>query len=44
MLGAMNGPISTAELLKGELARHFPMRAQYHWVTLQAAQNLGIVV
>jgi DNA mismatch repair protein MutS len=29
MLSAMNEPISTAELLKGDLSRHSPMMAQY---------------
>ena len=37
MLGSMNEPTSTAELLKGDLARHSPMMAQYQRVTFQAA-------
>jgi hypothetical protein len=29
MLGSMNEPISTAELLKGDLSRHSPMMAHH---------------
>ncbi len=37
MLGFMSEPTSTAELLKGDLAAHTPMMAQYQRVTFQAA-------
>lgn len=37
MLGYMNEPTTTADVLKGDLSRHSPMMAQYQRVTLQAA-------
>ena len=43
ILGSMNEPTSTADLLKGDLSRHSSMMAQYPRVTFQAAWRLGIM-